>query len=478
MRDDRPFLLLDGAVDAVGQVLADARLVGVDRADRELVELVQLLGDGDGRAGHPAQRAVAPDEGLHHDPVEHGAGGAGLEPLHRLDGGLQPVRPALQVRHAAAGVVDQLDLPVAHEVVDVAVQQRVGVERDVDRGEGVRLVLGVEVDAAEAALDPGQPERGEVHGAARGVGLVVHVGAQPPHGRDDLGVDDARVDVARQHQRHARGVDQHRIGLVDDGDVRLRHDGVVEVGDQPVAQHVEADLVDRHVHDVVRVGRAAFCALRRLAQPADGDAQLGVERAHPLGVAAGEVVVHGDHVHPTALPGVARGGDRPDQGLALAGSHLDDVAGQQRGRRLHLDVERALVERLLRGRAGHGQVGGELAVAPGALRGNGAVGFLRGRRAGDAAGPAEVRRSRALQEPSDEPAHSSRRSVLPAHAAQTTRRVAGGPPPIGSPASARRAGRPAAPRTSRGRPGRAGPRRWRAACPRPTRVRGRRSPPW
>ena len=198
VRDDRPLLLLDGAVDAVGQVLADARLVGVDRADRELVELVQLLGDGDGRAGHPAQRAVAPEQGLHDDPVEHRAGGAGLEPLHGLDGGLQPVRPALQVRHAAAGVVDQLDLPVAHEVVDVAVQQRVGVERDVDRREGVRLVLGVEVDAAEAALDPGQPQRGEVHGAARRVGLVVHVGAQPPHGRDDLGVDHARVDVARR----------------------------------------------------------------------------------------------------------------------------------------------------------------------------------------------------------------------------------------------------------------------------------------
>jgi hypothetical protein len=30
VRDDRPFLLLDAAVDAVGQVLADARLVGVD----------------------------------------------------------------------------------------------------------------------------------------------------------------------------------------------------------------------------------------------------------------------------------------------------------------------------------------------------------------------------------------------------------------------------------------------------------------
>jgi hypothetical protein len=124
-----------------------------------------------------------------------------------------------------AGVVDELDLPVADEVVDVAVQQRVRVERHVDGREGVRLVLGVEVDAAEAPLDPGQPQRGEVHGAACRVGLVVHVGPQPPHGRDDLGVDHARVDVAREHQRHPRRVDQHRIGLVDDGDVRLGHDG-------------------------------------------------------------------------------------------------------------------------------------------------------------------------------------------------------------------------------------------------------------
>ena len=249
---------------------------------------------------------------------------------------------------------------------------------------------------------------------------------------------------------------------------------LVEVGDEPVAQYVEADLVDRHVHDVVGVGRAALGLLGRLAQPPDGDAELGEQRAHPLGVAAGEVVVHGDHVHAAALPGVARGGDRPDQGLALTGDHLDDVAEQEGGRRLQLDVERALAERLLRRLAGHGEERGDLAVAPGALRGYGA-GLLGRRRGGDATGPAQVRRSGALQEPSDEPAHSSRRSVLPAHAAQTTRR---GPPGIGSPASARRAGRPAAPRTSPGRPGPAGLPGRRAACRRRTRARGRRSPPW
>jgi hypothetical protein len=161
---------------------------------------------------------------------------------------------------------------------------------------------------------------------------------------------------------------------------------VVEVGDEPVAQYVEADLVDGHVHDVVGVGRAALGLLGRLAQPPDGDAELGEQRAHPLGVAAGEVVVHGDHVHAAALPGVARGGDRPDQRLALAGDHLDDVAEQEGGRRLQLDVERALAERLLRRLAGHGEERGDLAVAPGALRGYGA-GLL-------AAAAAAMRRAR------------------------------------------------------------------------------------
>ncbi len=49
-----------------------------------------------------------------------------------------------------------------------------------------------------------------------------------------------------------------------------------------------------------------------------------VERSHPLGIALGQVVVHGDDVH--AAPGerVQVRGQRRHQGLAFAGGHLGD----------------------------------------------------------------------------------------------------------------------------------------------------------
>ena len=64
------------------------------------------------------------------------------------------------------------------------------------------------------------------------------------------------------------------------------------------------------------------------------------QRAHPLGVAAGQVVVDGHDVNVPAGKRVAGGGDRAGQGLALTGGHFDHVAGQHAQRPEQLHVER------------------------------------------------------------------------------------------------------------------------------------------
>ena len=70
-----------------------------------------------------------------------------------------------------------------------------------------------------------------------------------------------------------------------------------------------------------------------------------VEPPHPLGVAAGQVVVHGDDVD--AAPGerVQDAGQRRDEGLALAGLHLGDLAVVEHLAADELDVEVAHAER-------------------------------------------------------------------------------------------------------------------------------------
>jgi hypothetical protein len=61
--------------------------------------------------------------------------------------------------------------------------------------------------------------------------------------------------------------------------------------------------------------------------------------AHPLGVAAGQVVVDGDHVDALAGERVQIHGQRGDQRLAFAGLHLRDFAAMQDDAADQLHVE-------------------------------------------------------------------------------------------------------------------------------------------
>ena len=77
---------------------------------------------------------------------------------------------------------------------------------------------------------------------------------------------------------------------------------------------------------------------------ADRHAEEPVDLAHPLGVAPGEVVVDRDDVDAFAFERVEIGRQRGDEGLALAGLHLGNLALVQDGAADELDVEVPHVE--------------------------------------------------------------------------------------------------------------------------------------
>ena len=84
-----------------------------------------------------------------------------------------------------------------------------------------------------------------------------------------------------------------------------------------------------------------------------------MDAAHQLGLVLGEVVVDGDDVDALALEGVEVGRQGRDQGLALTGLHLGDVA-QVQGRPTHdLHVEVPLADGALAGLADRGERLGE-----------------------------------------------------------------------------------------------------------------------
>ena len=132
--------------------------------------------------------------------------------------------------------------------------------------------------------------------------------------------------AAADDQRRARLVDQDRVDLVHDRVVQLALHVVVDAELHVVAQVVEAELVVLAVGDVAAV-RVASCSSSPcwLTITPVRQAEEAVEPAHPLGVAAREVVVDGDDVHALALERVQVRGERRDQRLAFAGLHLGDA---------------------------------------------------------------------------------------------------------------------------------------------------------
>ncbi len=83
--------------------------------------------------------------------------------------------------------------------------------------------------------------------------------------------------------------------------------------------------------------------LLHVLQDAPGEAEDVVDRAHPLGVAPGEVVVDGDDVDAVAGERVEADGERGGERLALAGLHLGDVAAVEdhAADQLHVEVAHA-----------------------------------------------------------------------------------------------------------------------------------------
>ena len=272
---------------------------------------------------------------------------------------MEPVRPAAARQDTAGEFIDDQDLPVPDHVIDVALVERVGAQRLLDAVEEIDVVELIEVVHADQFFGFRHPLFGE-HGRAR---LLVH--EVVARGRLVsvlvrllLALYEARdhavalvVDVrvlfrgAGDDERGPRFVDEDRVDLVHDGVHVPALDHRLDLELHVVAQVVEAELVVRAVRDVTRVGRLALVVEQAVLNAADRQTEEAVDAAHPVGVAAGEVVVDRDDVHAPAGERVQIDGHRGDERLALARLHLGDLALVKDHSADQLNVERTHPER-------------------------------------------------------------------------------------------------------------------------------------
>jgi len=172
---------------------------------------------------------------------------------------------------------------------------------------------------------------------------------------------DARVELgallgrAGDDQRRARLVDQDRVHLVDDRVRQLALHAVLEPEGEVVAQVVEAELVVGAVGDVGAVRGPLLVGRLPGLHHADAHAEEVEDRAHPLGVAARQVLVDRDDVRALAGQRIEVRGQRGDQRLAFAGAHLGDVAVVQHHAADQLHVEVPEAQRAARRLAHHGE---------------------------------------------------------------------------------------------------------------------------
>ena len=135
-----------------------------------------------------------------------------------------------------------------------------------------------------------------------------------------------------------------------------------------VAQVIEPELVVGTVGDVRIVSVAPLLVGKIGDDHADSQPEEAVDLAHPAGVAAGEVVIHGDDVDALPLERIEVDRERRDQGLAFAGLHLGDLAAVKCDAADQLDVVMALAKRPRRRFADRRERLGQQIVDLGAVR--------------------------------------------------------------------------------------------------------------
>ena len=305
-RDDRAVFLGVGAIDLVVLVVADHRQVGRHLDDVEVVDVHELVGFGERRAGHAGELLVHAEVVLERDRGERLVFRLDRLVLFGFQRLMQPFRIAAARHHAAGELVDDDDLAVAHDVVLVALEQLVGAQRLVDVMDG-RDVLDVVEQLALEQVRLGQKPLellhagfGQRHRALLLVDVVVGLVELRNVGVDGVVEIGAVVERAGDDQRRARLVDQDGVDLVDDGEGVPALDHVLHAVLHVVAQVVEAELVVGAVGDVAVVGGLALLVVEAVHDHAGLQPEEGVDLAHPFGVALGEIVVDGDDMDAAA----------------------------------------------------------------------------------------------------------------------------------------------------------------------------------
>ena len=350
--------------------------VGWDHHRFQTINFLEFVGFGVGRARHAGKLAVEAEIVLEGDGRQRLVFRLDRHALFGLHGLVQAIAPAT-TRHEAAGeFIDDDNFTVLADVVLVAVVEVVRLQRShqmVQQGNVGRVVersaFGQQPGLAQQTFGILVPLLGHVdrvrllvhgevarldHALARariGFAFLAHqLGNQLVDGKVQRGLV---FGLAADDQRRACLVDQDRVHLVNDGVVQRTLNPVTSLVHHVVTQVVETVLVVGAVGDVGTVsGLLLFPRCLRQVD-AHRQTQKVIQPSHPLGVAAGQVVVHRHHVHAFAGECVQVNGQGGGERLALTRAHFGHFAMVQGQTTHHLHVKMTHLHDALAGLSNH-----------------------------------------------------------------------------------------------------------------------------
>ncbi len=317
-----------GAEEAVGMVDPNVWAICGNDFDFKAVDEAELFGLGGGGAGHAGGEGVEGGEVLEGDGGEDAAFAAGRQGFFGFEGGVEAGGPASVAHGSAFVVVDGEDAGGGDEVIDVAAEEVVGVERVLESVEEVGVV--VEIGGGEEGFGEVDAGVGEVDDLAVGFDVEVDVAEQGTGGEVGGGeVVGVLAGLAGDDEGDAGFIDEDGVGFVDDDGVEGALDGMLGEEGDGVSEVVEAAFVGGEIGDVGAVGGVAFRGGGVLGDGCYGEAEGLIGWGHPGGVAGGEVVVGGPDVDAVAVLGEGGDGGDGSDGFAFAGLHFDDFAGEE-----------------------------------------------------------------------------------------------------------------------------------------------------
>ena len=365
------------AINNIRILYAQQRLVGRDDQHFQPVNLVELGRFRFGRTGHAGELLVHAEVVLEGNRRQRLVFTFNLDRFLGFDRLVQTVRPPPSRHHASGELVDDDDFLFArivvlrlYHVLHVAPVKRVRLHGRLDVMLQVPVLRVGNVANAQQLLDllPAFVGDGNVlvlliHHKVAGVNLRLarrnidlfpffQLGNDAVHALVLVGRFFART---ADDQRRPRLIDQDGVHFVDDGVVVHPLHAILQIELHVVAQVVEAELVVGAVGDVGGIGFTALVVIQIVNDDADAQAEEGIELAHPLRVALGQVVVDRNHVHAAPADRVQIYRECGDQCFTFTGLHLGDLALVQHHAADQLHVEMPHVEDPASGLPGYGK---------------------------------------------------------------------------------------------------------------------------